>query len=130
MMFRSAKTLLAIALLSAGTGLSAAAITDAWPLMAFAREADCELTLHGNGRFVELRASGLIPGESLDFRLTNGTMKPLAARVYADGRGEWRKLYVPFRFGQDGGTVAVTLAGSRCRLSASLPWSRGVRTIP
>lgn len=111
-------------------GAAHAAITDSWPLLAFDTESSCELRIAGNGRFVEIGATGLIPGEALHLKLSNGDMKPLVLGGFANSRGEWSKLYVPFRFGAEGGTVAVEMTASRCTLSASVPWKREVRTIP
>ncbi len=121
--------LIALAALSLGGTSVSAEITDRWPLLAFDRPPDCELQLVSSGKIIEIRASGLIPGESLRFTLTNGDMKPIDWQVYADGSGRWKKLYIPFRFGHDGGTVTAGIAASRCTLSASAPWTRGVRTI-
>jgi len=122
------RTLAAFAAL-ASASLASAGITDRWPLLAFDTEADCELRIAGNGRFLEVEANGLIPGEALRMTLTNGTMKPLVLGAFANGRGEWSKLYIPFRFGEPGGTVGVSLSASRCTLDASAPWRREVRTI-
>ncbi len=114
------------------TGLAASAqasIQSRWPLLAFAQEAGCELEIVGNGRFFEVRASGLIPGEGLRFTLTNGDMQPVKLRAFANGNGQWQQLYVPFRFGQTGGAVTASLNASRCTMAASVPWSRSVRVI-
>lgn len=105
---------------------AAAAIQSAWPLLGFARDNGCELELTGNGKFIELRAAGFVPGESLDFSLTNGDMKPVRWTVFAGASGTWSKLYIPFRFGEPGGIVAVSLDSSRCSLTTSAPWQRGV----
>lgn len=106
-----------------------AGITASWPLLAFDTGAGCELRINGNGRFIEIGTSGMIPGEALRLTLSNGKMKPIAYIAYANGKGQWSKLYIPFRFGQEGGTIAVRIAASRCTLDASVPWTRGVRTI-
>lgn len=119
-------SLVALAATSAG---AAASIQSGWPLLAFAREAGCELQIVGNGKFLELRGSGFVPGESLSFSLTNGDIKPLAWQAFADGSGRWTKLYIPFRFGQPGGTVNVALSASRCTMTAGVPWQRLVRVI-
>jgi hypothetical protein len=118
--------LLTLAATSAG---AAASIQSGWPLLAFDRESGCELQVVGNGKFLELRGSGFVPGESLSFSLSNGDMKPIAWQVFADGGGRWTKLYIPFRFGQPGGTVSVALSASRCTMTAAVPWQRSVRVI-
>ncbi|MFM5953013.1 MAG: hypothetical protein ACKOPE_01735 [Novosphingobium sp.] len=125
---RNSITLAAAALLG-GIGPASAAKVDSWPLLAFDRAADCELKVVGDGKFLEFRAAGLIPGEATHFTLSNGDMKPLDWKVYADGAGRWSQIYIPFRFNRDGGTVVAGLGASRCTLSASVPWSRGVRVI-
>jgi hypothetical protein len=106
-----------------------ASIQSRWPLLAFAQEAGCELEIGGNGKFIEVRASGLIPGEGLRFTLANGDMQPVNLRAFANGKGQWQQLYIPFRFGQTGGTVTASLNASRCTMAASVPWSRGIRVI-
>lgn len=115
--------------LIAVTARASATIQSGWPLLAFEQQAGCELQIAGNGKFMEIRASGLIPGEGLRVTLTNGDMKPVAIRAYANGTGQWQQLYVPFRFGQQGGTVSASLNASRCAMTASVPWTRSVRVI-
>lgn len=122
--------IVALTLLAASGSGASAGIVSTWPLLAFDRQTDCELQIAGNGRFLELRAAGLVPGEALHLDIANSDMTPIAADVYADRHGGWSKLYIPFRFGADGGTVQVRLDASRCTLSASVPWQREVRTIP
>ncbi|MBN8501628.1 MAG: hypothetical protein J0M19_10810 [Sphingomonadales bacterium] len=129
-MMRSTRTAIAlIAVVACTAGSASATIQSGWPLLAFDRSSGCELEIAGNGRFIEIRASGLIPGEALQFTLRNGDMKPIAWQVYAAPSGAWRHVYIPFRFNRDGGTVAVHIAASRCSLMASVPWSRQFRTI-
>lgn len=125
--------LLAASLVASALALTAtpaaSRITDSWPLLGFARDGDCELTIVGNGKTMEIAATGLLPGERARFRLTNAAMKPLDWRVLANRDGSWSQLYIPFLWGEPGGTVAVTLEGSTCSLAASAPWQRGVRVI-
>ena len=111
------------------TASASASIQSGWPLLAFEQQAGCELQIAGNGKFIEVRATGLIPGEGLRVTLTNGDMKPVTIRAYANGKGQWQQLYIPFRFGQQGGVVGASLSASRCAMTASVPWSRGVRVI-
>lgn len=127
-MNRSRSLFLFAALALTGSAASAT-MAERWPLLAFDRTADCELQLAGNGKIIEIRASGLIPGEALAFTLTNGDMRPIRWQVYADGAGRWQQTYLPFRFNRDGGTVRASITAARCTLGASLPWTRGVRTI-
>jgi hypothetical protein len=128
-MIRARNLLVAIAAIVLGSSAASATLADRFPLLAFDRTAGCELELAGNGRIVEIRASGMIPGEALAFTLTNGDMQPIVWQVFADGSGRWQKLYLPFRFNREGGTVQASITAARCSLSASLPWTRGVRTI-
>ena len=78
---------------------------------------------------MQLRASGLIPGEALRFVLTNGDMKPIAYTAYADNNGGLMRYYLPFRFGRAGGTVQVSIAAARCTLSSAAAWNRELVTI-
>lgn len=96
-----------------------------WPVLDQARGGDCTLSITSNGRFMQVLASGLIPGEAVRFGLTNGDMRPVLLTVYANGAGRFQRYYIPFRFNRDGGTVAATLGGARCSLTAAAPWSHG-----
>lgn len=128
-MKRMNRILFALVALIGSGGIAQASIQSSWPLLAFDSANDCELSIIGNGKFFELRAEGMIPGEALHFTLTNGDMKPIDWQVYASGTGRWSKLYLPFRFGRDGGTVTARIEAARCDLSASVPWTRTVRVI-
>lgn len=124
--------------LSAGmslfSGLAEAApgtlIGDRWPLLGFTRQGDCELAITSSGRALQLRARGLIPGEALRLRLTNGDMMPIERNLHASADGTVLQYYLPFRLNRDGGMVAVTIDGARCQLTATAPWTRGLVTIP
>ena len=105
-------------------------IGDRWPLLGFARQGDCELAISSSGRAMQLRARGLIPGEALHLRLTNGDMAPIERNFHASADGTVLQYYLPFRLNRDGGNVAVTIAASRCQLAASALWTRGLATIP
>ena len=60
-MHRTARTVLSLAALLGFSATAQAAIQNGWPLLAFAQEQGCELEIAGNGRFLEIRAMGLIP---------------------------------------------------------------------
>ena len=107
-----------------------ALIGDGWPLRGFDRADECELTIASAGHAMQLRASGLIPGEALRLVLTNGDMRPIAATAYADNRGGLVRYYLPFRFNRAGGTVRVSIAAARCSLIGSAAWNRELVTIP
>lgn len=106
------------------------AIGDSWPLLARDRADACELTIASAGHAMQLRASGLIPGEAVRFVLTNGDMKPIAYTALADNRGGLVRYYLPFRFNRAGGTVQVSIAAARCTLVGSAAWNRELITIP
>ena len=100
-----------------------------WPLLDRAAGGDCALAITGNGRFMQVAASGLIPGEAVRLVLVNGNMTPVRVTAYADGAGRFQRYYIPFRFNRDGGTVGVTVSAARCNLSAAAPWTRGSITV-
>jgi hypothetical protein len=128
-MTRALRSALALLVLAASSAPVSASIRSSWPVMALSRDQGCELELAGNGKFMELRGRGFVPGEALAFTLGSGAMKPIHWQVYADGSGRWTKLYIPFRFDAPGGMVSVWLESSRCTLVASAPWLRTVRVI-
>lgn len=114
---------------AAPTTAAGASIGDSWPLLVANRAGDCALTIASAGHAMQLRASGLIPGEALRFVLTNGDMKPIAYTAYADNNGGLMRYYLPFRFGRAGGTVQVSIAAARCTLSSAAAWNRELVTI-
>lgn len=114
----------------AATPVAARSITDAWPLLGYDRDGDCELAITGNGKTIQIEAAGLLPGERARFRLANADMKPIDWRVLANRNGDWLQVYIPFLWDNSGGTVSVVLEGSTCSLAASVPWERGIRVIP
>lgn len=78
-----------------------------------------------NGQFYVISVSGLAPGEPAFLTITNGDMTPIGRSVRANGDGEWREYYIPFRYNQgEGGTVAVTLASQDCRVPLGFDWQR------
>lgn len=119
-MFRTLGMVLALT----AAGPAAAMIDSGWPILAQASDADCELTVTGNGRFMLIAAEGLGAGQPAHYRLENGAMKPIDWSVRADASGRFARYYVPFRWGEQGGVVQVEVASASCRLSASFPWRR------
>ena len=117
------------AALAASATAQAASIGDSWPLLAANRTGECALTIASAGHAMQLRASGLIPGEAVRFVLTNGDMKPIAFTAFADNGGGLMRYYLPFRFGRDGGTVQVSIAAVRCNLVSAAAWNRELTTI-
>ena len=134
-------TLIAIAATLAASGAAQARppVTANWPLLAFDRQGSCELTLRGNGKFMWIEVSGLVPGTRASFALSNARMKPIAWNVLADGSGSWSTPYLPLLWGEgdgtarsaaNGGTVTARIDAAGCDLAASAPWKREIRVIP
>ncbi|MGB7655810.1 MAG: hypothetical protein WBL74_10055 [Novosphingobium sp.] len=117
-------------LLAALSAAARAEVGDRWPLLAFASDDDCQLAITSSGRAMQIRAAGLIPGETLRFTIANGDMKPIQQSLRASDNGALVRYYLPFRLNRDGGLVDVTVAGARCTLDASAPWTRNLATIP
>ena len=127
--FRPSSRLAALLACVASASAPAATIGDSWPLLAANRAGDCALTIASAGHAMQLRASGLIPGEAVRFVLTNGDMKPIMYTAFADPDGGLMRYYLPFRFGRDGGTVQVSIAAARCTVSSAAAWNRELVTI-
>ena len=127
--FRPSSRLAALLACVASASAPAATIGDSWPLLAANRAGDCALTIASAGHVMQLRASGLIPGEAVRFVLTNGDMKPIMYTAFADPDGGLMRYYLPFRFGRDGGTVEVSIAAARCTVSSAAAWNRELVTI-
>jgi hypothetical protein len=117
-------------LLTALSATARAEVGDRWPLLAFASDDECQLAISSSGRAVQIRAAGLIPGETLRFTIINGDMKPIRQSLRAGDNGALLRYYVPFRLNRDGGMVDVSIEGARCSLGASAPWTRNLYTIP
>ena len=113
-----------IAVMVASTAQAVEPIDSNWSEVATARDGDCRMTVTGEGRFFRIAATGLGPGERARMFLSNGDMKPIDGSIRADGRGEFARYYLPFRWHRDGDTVAVSLESERCALFAAFDWSR------
>ena len=124
-----AKPFAALLLLALAAG-ARADVGDRWPLLGFASQSECRLAIASSGRAMQLRATGLIPGETLRLVIANGDMKPIVLAPRASDDGVLKRYYFPFRLNRDGGLVDVTVAGARCTLTASAPWTRNLTTIP
>jgi hypothetical protein len=119
------KRVIATVLAASAAPLSAAAPADAgWSEVARARDGDCRLNVTSEGRFFRIAASGLGSREPARFFLANGDMKPIAWTVRANGRGEFARYYLPFRWHREGDTVAVSLTSEGCELFAAFDWQR------
>lgn len=137
--FARLAALAAVSLTSIGaTAASTPQLTDSWPSLAKAEDGDCRLEIVGNGKFMQIRASGLEPLDSARFRLANAAMKPIDWQVRADAQGNWAQLYIPFLWSNGdgtfrnqpaGGTVTVSLTSPTCAMSASAPWRSEIRVI-
>ena len=117
------KTLSLIAILALAAP-AAAQVDGGWPVLTEASDADCALTITGNGRYVRIAAEGLGEGSAARYQLRNGDMTPIDWSVRADATGRFARYYIPFRWGRRGGTVQVEVTSETCRLSASFPWER------
>lgn len=138
-MNRPALIAAAAVLAASGAAQARPPVTANWPLLAFDRQGSCELILRGNGKFMWIEVSGLIPGTRASFALSNGSIKPIAWNVLADSSGSWSTPYLPLLWGEgDGtvrsatnsGTVTARIDAGGCKLNASAPWKREIRVIP
>ena len=125
----NARTILALATLTCSTAPLAAANSGQAVLIDADRSHGCTLTLADAGTSLLIKASGLIPGESYRFTLTNGDMKPVDFSAYANGEGRLVQYYTPFRFGRPGGIVQVRLAAANCTMDVAAAWLRSVPVI-
>jgi hypothetical protein len=134
--FARLATLAAISL--AAVGAAAPQLTDSWPSLVRAEDGDCRLEIVGNGKFMQIRASGLEPRGAVRFQLANAAMKPIDWQVRADGQGNWSQLYIPYLWSNGdgtvrnqpaGGTVAARLTTDTCAMAVSAPWRSGIRVI-
>ena len=121
--------LLMAAILSASAAPLTAANPGAPVLIDKDRAEGCGLTIADAGKAFLVRATGLIPGESYRFTLTNGDMQPVDFAAYANGEGSFVHYYAPFRFGRSGGVVRVRIAAANCTLAVAAPWSRSVPVL-
>lgn len=117
-------------LLGTLSAAAAAEVGDRWPLLAFASKGQCQLTITSSGRALQIRADGLIPNENLRFTIRNGDMKPIQQSLRASDEGALLRYYLPFRPNRPAGLVDISVAGARCTLDASAPWTRNLATIP
>ncbi len=100
-----------------------------WPVVAFARDADCALEITGNGQLFLISATGLGAGGPARYRVGNGDMTPIEWSVRAGSDGRFARYYLPFRANRDGGTVDVSVDAPDCAVSAAFEWRRGIRVI-
>jgi hypothetical protein len=138
-MYRPTLIALAAALAASGAAQARPPVTANWPLLGFDRQGSCELTLRGNGKFMWIEVSGLVPSTRASFALSNERMKPIAWNVLADSSGSWSTPYLPLLWGEgdgtvrsatNGGTVTARIDAAGCELAASAPWKREIRVIP
>lgn len=132
MIARHAAILLMLAALAAPAAVTKAGaeVGDRWPLLAFAKDADCQLSITSSGRAMQITAAGLIPGEAVRLGIANGDMVPIRLALRASNDGTLTRYYFPFRLNQPGGQVDVSIAAARCSVAASAPWTRNLAVIP
>ncbi len=123
------RLIFALALLTATSASLVAANPGEAILLNRDRVHGCTLSLADAGKALLIEASGLIPGESYRFTLTNGDMTPVDFAGYADGDGNFIQYYVPFRFNRAGGLVQVRVSAANCTLDVAAPWTRSVPVI-
>ena len=127
----TAKPILAVTLAALlAVPANSRSIIDTWPPMAFDRDSGCELNISGNAQAFNIVATGMIPGEAVRFRLSNGDLKPIDRGVLANRDGALSQLYLPASSNRSSGHVTVSLEAATCTLSASAPWRREIRVIP
>ncbi len=109
--------------------LAARAPELSWPVVAYARDGVCSLTVTGDGKLFRLAARGLVPGAVARYRIANGAMPVLEWTVRGDAEGEFSRIYLPFLWYHHGATVDVAIDGAGCRLSTAFAWERSIRVI-
>ena len=114
----------AIALAGPAAALDEIVAERGWSQVDYAEDGDCRAEVRTNGQFYRIAGQGVQPGEVIEFQLQNADVRPAEYRIAANSDGAWRKFYVPFLWGRDGGTVTVDLQSSRCDLDLSFEWSR------
>lgn len=95
-----------------------------WSQVDYAEDGDCRAEVRTNGQFYRIAGQGVRPGEVIDFQLRNADVRPVEYRIAANSGGAWRKFYVPFLWGRDGGTVSIDLQSASCDLDLTFEWSR------
>jgi len=95
-----------------------------WSQVDYAEDGDCRAEVRTNGQFYRIAGQGVRPGEVIDFQLRNADVRPVEYRIAANSDGAWRKFYVPFLWGRDGGTVSIDLQSASCDLDLTFEWSR------
>jgi hypothetical protein len=116
--------LAALALTGPAVALDEIVAARGWTQVDYAESGDCRAEVRSNGQFYRIAAQGVQPGELVSFRLRNADVRPVEHRIAANSDGAWRKFYVPFLWGRDGGTVSVDLESPSCDLNLSFEWSR------
>ena len=116
--------LAALALTGPAAALDEIVAARGWTQVDYAEAGGCRAEVRSNGQFYRIAGQGVQPGEVVSFRLRNADVRPVEYRIAANSDGAWRKFYVPFLWGRDGGTVSVDLQSPSCDLTLSFEWSR------
>ncbi len=95
-----------------------------WAQVDYVETADCRAEVRTNGQFYRIAGAGLRPGEVVRFHLGNADIRPVQARIVADSDGDWERVYLPFLWHRDGGTVWINLDSASCSLKMSFDWTR------
>ena len=117
------------AIAAVGLAGPAAALEDivaqrGWTRVDYAEAGDCRAEVRTNGQFYRIAGAGLRPGEAVTFHLANADIRPVLARVVADSDGGWERVYLPFLWHLDGGTVSIDLDSPSCSLKLAFDWTR------
>ena len=116
--------LAALALTGPAVALDEIVATRGWTQVDYAEAGDCRAEVRSNGQFYRIAGQGVQPGEVVSFRLRNADVRRVEYRIAANSDGAWRKFYVPFLWGREGGAVSVDLQSPSCDLNLSFEWSR------
>lgn len=91
-------------------------------VVARARDGACELVVSGELAIFEVVVTGLVPDEVMTFEsVSNG--ERMISQEQAAPDGTYRVTLFAAVAGHETGTDTVTIEASRCRLSATFPWS-------
>lgn len=114
----------AIALSGPAVALEDIVAQRGWARVDYIEAGNCRAEVRSNGQFYRIAAAGLQPGEVVTFHLANADVRPVLARVVADSDGDWERVYLPFLWHRDGGTVSINLDSPSCSLKLAFGWAR------
>lgn len=95
-----------------------------WRMLARNQDERCGIEVTGDGRFFRITMFGLAPGEIGILQLANADIRPLRFRFRSDESGRFSKIYLPFLWHRDGGTVSLNASGDSCDVRLSFAWRK------